>query len=91
MICQPQARFPALEVKRALRDHHQKGAGKMSLHVLIYMGLAAAYFEAAFESVADCRWHCACREVVIALLYGSIAGLMMLEPTFIPLQSSLVA
>jgi len=45
----------------------------MTLHTAIYMGLAVAYFEAAIMSLGEGRWHCACREAVIATLYGSIA------------------
>lgn len=60
----------------------------MTLHIAIYMGLAAAYFEAAVHSFAGRRWHSACRELFITLLYASIAGLMMLDPAFLPVQSA---
>ncbi len=45
----------------------------MDFHVVVYMGLALAYFEAALHSVAAHEVHCACRAIVIALLYASIA------------------
>ncbi len=45
----------------------------MNLHAIIYMGLALAYFEAALHSWTERDLHCACREVLIGLLYASIA------------------
>jgi hypothetical protein len=55
-----------------------------------YMGLAAAYCEAAIASLAERRWHDALREAVIAFLYASIA-LVVLDPTFLPIQPPLIA
>jgi hypothetical protein len=55
----------------------------MILHTLIYIVFAAAYLDAALESFIGCRWHCGWREVVLAFLYASIAGL-----TFAQVQSA---
>jgi hypothetical protein len=63
----------------------------MNVHILIYMGLAAAYCDAAVESLLEGRWHSACREAVITFLYASIAGLMVFDPAFFPIEPTLIA
>jgi len=63
----------------------------MNIHTPIYVGLAAVYCEAAIASLVDRRWHEAGREAVIAFLYASIAGLMVLEPSFLPIGPTLTA
>jgi hypothetical protein len=62
----------------------------MNPHVLVYMALAAAYCEAAIASLLERQWHSACREAIVAMLYGSIA-LMVLDPAFLPIGSTLAA
>jgi hypothetical protein len=42
-------------------------------------------------SLGERRWHSACREAVIALLYASIAALMVLDPAFLPIEGTLIA
>jgi hypothetical protein len=43
------------------------------LHTLLYAALTFAYFEAALQSVFECKHHNAAREAIVACLYASLA------------------
>jgi hypothetical protein len=45
----------------------------MNSHAILYLVIAIAYGEAAFQSLAKREYHCGCRELLIALLYACIA------------------
>jgi hypothetical protein len=59
----------------------------MDLHCVIYLAIAAAYAEAALNSAFERRYHWACREAVIALLYTMIP-LFIVDPTTLPITLS---
>jgi hypothetical protein len=54
---------------------------------VIYLAIAAAYAEAALNSAFERRYHCACREAVIALFYTMIP-LFIVDPTTLPITLS---
>lgn len=54
----------------------------MALPIVVYLyaAIAIVYLEAALQSLIERHHHRACRELVIAVLYGSIATWMVLDP-----------
>jgi hypothetical protein len=56
----------------------------MMSHIIVYVGLTLAYFDAALESFTERKSpvHCAC-------LYGSIAALMVFDRLFLATQAVL--
>jgi|HubBroStandDraft_6_1064221.scaffolds.fasta_scaffold164811_3 hypothetical protein len=57
----------------------------MDLHGVIYLVLALAYVEAELHSFAERKIHCGCRECAIAVLYASIA-VIILDPSMLPIE-----
>jgi hypothetical protein len=66
---------------------HKNRSKFMKLHLIVYvyMALSAAYFEATLECLIENRRHRVVREMLLACLYGSIATLMLLDPTLLHL------
>jgi hypothetical protein len=51
----------------------------MDFHSVIYVAIALVYAEAAVNSALERKYHCACREAVIAVLY-TLIPLVVLDP-----------
>jgi hypothetical protein len=50
----------------------------VDIHAIVYIGLALVYCEAALHSLTERKRHCACREIIIALLYAWLALVVFL-------------
>jgi hypothetical protein len=59
-----------------------EGRCHLDYHSLIYLLLAASYFEAAVHSLFEGDYHAACRETLVAVLYASIV-LFVFDPAML--------